>query len=135
MNESSLPPLSASQKEIMEIVWDRGEVSAFEIRELLAQQHRHVARETVRTVLSRMEDKGWLTHRTVGRTYFYSAAIPKEANLGKQVLDLVDSLCGGSAERLMTALLDHRGLTDAEAERIQAMIDDSRETRKQRRKR
>lgn len=86
-------------------------------------------------ILTRMEEKGWLTHRTVGRTFFYSAAIPKEANLGNRVLELVDTLCGGSAERLMTALLDHRGLTNKEADRIQTMIDEARSKAQQRRKR
>ena len=28
------------------------------------------------TMLERMEDKGWLKHRAVGRTFFYSAAVP-----------------------------------------------------------
>lgn len=121
----SLPPLSTSQQEIMEIVWDRGEVSAFEVRELLCER-REVARETVRTLLARMEEKGWLKHRTVGRTYFYSAAIPREANVGRHVLELIDNLCGGSPEALMTALLDHRGLTDKEADRIQTMIQEAK---------
>lgn len=125
MTESALPPLSKSQREIMELVWDRGEISAFEVREILSQQ-REVARETVRTLLARMEEKGWLRHRTVGRTYFYSAAIPRDTNLGRQVMDLVDNLCGGSPERLMTALMDHRGLSQDEADGIQAMIEQAR---------
>ena len=121
MGSSFLAPLSPAQREIMDIVWDRREASAFEVREALSKK-RDVARETVRTLLTRMEEKGWLKHRVVGRTYFYSAAIPKDTNLGQRVLEIVDTLCGGSAEKLMTALLDHRGLTEDEAERIQAMI-------------
>ena len=125
MTESARSPLSSSQREIMEIVWERGEVSAFEVREILAER-REVARETVRTLMTRMEEKGWLTHRTVGRTYFYSAAIPREANLGQHVLELIDNVCGGSAERMMSALMDHRGLSDEEAQRIQEMIEAAR---------
>ena len=126
--------LSKSQREIMEIVWDRGEVSAFEVREVLTTR-RPIARETVRTLLARMEDKGWLTHRVIGRTHFYSAAIPREVNLGQRVVEIVDTLCGGSAEQLMTALLDQRGLTDEEADRIQAMIAAARQKKSTRRKR
>ncbi|MHC4404014.1 MAG: BlaI/MecI/CopY family transcriptional regulator [Planctomycetota bacterium] len=118
-------PLSAAQREIMEIVWDQGEISAFELREILSKR-RPLARETVRTLLRRMEQKGWLEHRVVGRTYFYFAAIPRELNLGHRVLHLVDEMCGGSPERLMSALLDHRGLTDEEADRIGQMIEAAR---------
>src|SRR5579862_5196329 len=71
-----LPELSAAQREIMEIVWERGELSARELRDIIAKK-RNVARNTVRTLLERMESKGWLTHRGEGRTYLYSAALPR----------------------------------------------------------
>jgi predicted transcriptional regulator len=66
-------PLSPAQLEIMEIIWDKGEVAAVEVRQLLAGG-RELARETVRTMLERMEAKGWLKHRVVGRTFFGSWA-------------------------------------------------------------
>jgi predicted transcriptional regulator len=125
-------PLSLAQKEIMEIIWEKGEVAAIEVRELLAGG-REVARETVRTVLQRMEEKGWLKHRVVGRTFFYSSAVTREATAGQKVIELIDTLCGGSPERLMTALLDYRGLSPQEAERIEALIKKSREKKPGRR--
>jgi len=127
-------PLSASQREIMEIVWQRGEASTFEVREILAAR-RDVARETVRTLLARMEEKGWLKHRVTGRTFVYSAVAPREASVAQKAMEIVDTLCGGSAERLVTALLDHRPLTDEEADRIQALIDAARAKPNPRRKR
>ena len=51
-----LSPLSSSQREIMEIIWDRGEASAFEVREVLGQE-RDIARETVRTLLTMDRDR------------------------------------------------------------------------------
>jgi predicted transcriptional regulator len=113
--------LSPAQQEIMEIVWEKGEVAAVEVRQLLADG-RELARETVRTTLERMEDKGWLKHRVVGRTFFYSAAVPRGATVGQRVIELIDTVCGGSPERLMTALLDYRGLSAEEATRIEALI-------------
>ena len=52
MDERSrdLPELTPAQQEIMEVIWDRGEVSASEVRRVLAQS-RSVARNTVRTLL------------------------------------------------------------------------------------
>jgi BlaI family transcriptional regulator, penicillinase repressor len=125
-------PLSHAQKEIMEIVWEKGEVAAIEVRELLADG-RELARETVRTMLERMEDKGWLKHRVVGRTFFYSAAVSRDATAGQKVIELIDTVCGGSPERLMTALLDYRGLSAAEAARIEALIKQARESKPGRR--
>lgn len=129
MTKRRLPPLSAAQQEIMELVWEHGEISVFELRQLLAQRHRDMARETIRTLLQRMEAKGYLRHRTVGRTFFYQAALPKDASLGQRVLQLVNQLFDGSPERLVSALLNHRGLSDAEAERIEAMLKEARAKR------
>ena len=118
-------PLSPAQQEIMEIIWEKGDVAAVEVRQLLANG-RELARETVRTTLERMEDKGWLKHRVVGRTFFYSAALPRAAAAGQKVIELIDTVCGGSPERLMTALLDYRGLSAEEAARIEALIKQAR---------
>jgi BlaI family transcriptional regulator, penicillinase repressor len=123
------PPLSPAQQELMEIVWDQGEVSASEVGRILAPKRR-LARNTVKTLLLRMEEKGWLTHREDGRTHRYRAAVPRQVTIGKKVVELIDTLCGGSPEALMTALLDHRGLSDAEAKRIREMLDTARQTRK-----
>src|SRR4051812_9328080 len=67
--------LSAAEREVMEIVWVRGEVSAKEARDALS---RDVARNTVRTLLERIEEKGWVQHREVGRTFVYRAARPRK---------------------------------------------------------
>jgi BlaI family penicillinase repressor len=53
--------LSPAQREIMDLVWAQGEVTASELRALLPQD-RDLARNTVRTMLERMEVKGWLQH-------------------------------------------------------------------------
>ena len=131
---SELPPLSESQREIMEIVWDLGEASARDVREVLLRS-RDVARNTVRTLLERMEEKGWLVHRAQGRTYLYAAAQPREATVGQRVVEVIDQVCGGSPETLMTALLDYRGLTPAELKRIRGMLDEAKRTSKQSKKR
>ena len=120
--QSDLPDLSPGQREIMEIVWERGEVTANEVRRVLSRT-REVARNTVRTLLERMEDKGWLTHREEGRTFLYAAAQAREASIGQKVREMVETVCGGSPETLVTALLDYRGLRPDELTRIRQLLD------------
>ena len=120
--QPDLPELSPAQREIMEIVWQRGEVTAQEVRGALAST-RDVARNTVRTLLERMEDKGWLEHRAEGRTFVYRAARPRHASVGQKVREMVETVCGGSPEALVAALLDYRGLRPDELRRIRALLD------------
>ena len=129
-----LPELTPAQGEIMDIVWELGEVSASEVRRVLART-RAVARNTVRTLLERMEEKGWITHREEGRTFLYSAAQPRQATIGQKVREVVETVCGGSAETLVTALLDYRGLSSGELDRIRQMLAQARATKGKKEKR
>src|SRR4051794_19732515 len=120
MANNPLPALPEGQREIMDIVWDNSEVSAFEVREILSQR-REVSRTAVRTTLERLEEKGWLTHRVRGRTHFYRALVSREVSVGQRVADMIDKVCGGEPERLMAALMEYRGLSADEVKRIQEM--------------
>ena len=123
MAKTDSPPLTDAQREIMEIVWQRGEVTVSEVRDALAQR-RELARNTVQTMIVRLEEKGWLKHREERRAFVYSANRPRTASLGAKVAQMVDRLFAGSPEEMVTALIEHRGLSPDEAERIRAMIDE-----------
>ena len=125
-----LAELTPAQREIMDIVWEHGEVSASAVRQVLSRT-RAVARNTVRTLMERMEEKGWITHREDGRTFLYAAAQPRQATIGQKVQEVVETVCGGSAEALVTALLDYRGLSSGELDRIRQMLARARATKKE----
>ena len=124
-------PLSPAQREIMEVIWEHGELSASDVREVLSKD-REVARNTVRTLMERMEIKGWLVHRVEGRTYLYSAAVPQQTSIGQKVSEVVDKFCGGSPEQLVNALLDYRGLNSSELRKIQKLLDKAKKESKRR---
>jgi BlaI family transcriptional regulator, penicillinase repressor len=126
---SDRSPLSEAQLEIMNLVWDRGEVTVAEVWKALSAR-RKVARNTVQTMMVRLEEKGWLHSLTEEHAFRYRAAVPREAVQGMMVRRLLDSAFGGSAEGLVMALLDGRGISRAEAQRIRALIQDAEEARK-----
>ena len=115
-------PLTEAQREIMQVVWERGEVTVAEVRDALAPR-RELARNTVQTTMVRLEEKGWLKHREQGRTFIYSANVPQKVSLGAKVSHMIDRLFAGSPEEMVTALIEYRGLTQDEAQRIREMID------------
>ena len=118
----AVAPLSEAQIEIMNVVWDRGEVTVADVWKALAAR-RKVARNTVLTMITRLEEKGWLCRDDGGHAFRYRAAVPREATLRSVVRRLVDTAFGGSAEGMVMALLHGRGVSKEEAERIRAMID------------
>jgi predicted transcriptional regulator len=116
------PPLSETQIAIMNVVWDRGEVSIGELyREFSAA--RDVARNTVLTLTTRLYEKGWLKRRRRGNAHLYRAAVPREKTLAAMVRSLKDTAFRGSAEGLVMTLLEETRLTPEAAQRIREMID------------
>lgn len=122
MAKPDTTPLTEAQREIMEVVWDQQEVTVTQVRDELARR-REVARNTIQTMIVRLEERGWLKHREEGRTFWYSANRPRTASLGAKVAQMVDHLFAGSPEEMVTALMEYRGLSADEADRIRAMID------------
>lgn len=122
MTKFDSSPLTDAQREIMEVVWQRGEVTVTEVRDVLAG-HRELARNTVQTMIVRLEERGWLKHRQRGRTFIYSANRPRAVSLGAKVAHMIDRLFAGSPEEMVTALIEYRGLTSDEMSRIRDMID------------
>ena len=118
----SLDELSPAQNEIINLIWDAGEMSAPQIREKLAENGRVVTRNTIRTMLMRMEEKGWVRHRIKGRTYWYNATHPRKTSIGRKVRELVDRVCGGKPQLLVNALLEEGNLSAKELDAIRALL-------------
>ena len=108
----SLPELGDLEREVMQLVWAHGPVTAEAVRKRLS---RRLKESTVRTVLRRLEDKGYAEHTVDGRTYIYHAAEPRSRVAAKAVQHIVDWFCNGSIEEVLvgmvdTAMLDKRQL-------------------------
>jgi BlaI family penicillinase repressor len=110
--DDSLPDLGELECEVMQLVWANAPITAEVVREKLA---RRLKESTVRTVLRRLEEKGYTTHTVDGRTYVYHAAEPRGRVAAKAVQRIVDWFCNGSIDEVLvgmvdTAMLDQRQL-------------------------
>ena len=135
MAKRNEPPTlpSDAQVEVLNILWDRGEATVGEVWQAFSAQ-RPVARNTVLTLVTRLEEKGWLRRHEEGNVLRYSAVVPKQTALRQIARRLVDTAFGGSAEGLIMTLLGDGDLSEGEAERIRAMLERVRGERKGRNK-
>ncbi len=123
-----LPPLSEAQLEIMNEVWDLGEVTVAEVWKTLSIR-RKVARNTVQTMIARLEEKGWLQRVDDGQTLRFKATRPRRSTLKGLARRLVETAFQGSTEGLLMALLEGRQISRDEASRLRAMIDEAERKR------
>ena len=61
---------------------------------------------TIRTVLRRLEEKGYVTHSVVSGTFIYRAKESAETTAATAVQGIVERFCGGSLERVLLGLVD-----------------------------
>jgi BlaI family penicillinase repressor len=119
---NELPSLSPGQLEIMDVVWRHGDATVAEVWKALSAR-RQVARNTVLTMLARLEEKGWLARRADAHAHVYRATVARETALGTMLDQLVETAFGGSAEGLVMTLLQGRKISKEETARLRALID------------
>ena len=100
---SSLPPLGDLEHEILAILWDGGEMTAVGVRRKVARELKDA---TIRTVLRRLEDKGYVMHTVEAGTFIYRPAESADSAAADAVKGILDKFCGGSIERALQALVD-----------------------------
>ncbi len=116
---ASLPDLGDLEREVMQLVWGFGPLTAEQVRERLS---RKLKESTVRTVLKRLEDKGYVSHSVEGRTYLYAASEARRHVAAKAVKRIVDWFCNGSVEEVLVGMVDTEMLDQEQLKKLAGKI-------------
>jgi BlaI family transcriptional regulator, penicillinase repressor len=122
---SALGGLSRRERQIMDILFQRGKASASEVREVMEDAPSYSA---VRAMLRVLEEKGHVRHQEEGLRYVYLPTVAKEKAKRAAVKHMLDTFFNGSPEQIVAALLDVSSteLTKDELDRMAAMIEKAR---------
>ena len=113
--------LSNLEHLVMDVLWKRGPSTAEDVR--LALERKHFMKEsTARTILKRLEDKGYARHSIEGRTNIYSGVEPRANVAARAVQRLIDRLYGGSVEELLVGMVDSEVVDSAELANLSRKI-------------
>jgi BlaI family transcriptional regulator, penicillinase repressor len=106
-------PLSELEHLVMDVLWKRARSTAEDVREALAERH-PMKDSTARTILKRLEEKGYVKHHVEGRTNVYRVSEPPRNLAVAAVQQIIDRLCGGSVEQLIVGMVDRELLDERE---------------------
>jgi BlaI family transcriptional regulator, penicillinase repressor len=106
---------------IMDYVWAHPNCTAERCREGLASQRR-LKDSTIRTILRKLEEKGYATHEVDGRTFVYRAVDTKRNVAVQAAKQLIDRFCGGSVEELLVGLVDNQLLEPKQLQQLAEKI-------------
>jgi BlaI family penicillinase repressor len=133
MPDKSKPPraaLSALEHELMEVLWNRGSGTAEQIREALAPRH-DLKDSTIRTILRRLQQKGYITHRVQGKAFVYSHVDKPQNVAARAVRQILDRFCGGSLEQLLVGMVENEVVDPAELRELAQKLGASKTKRKE----
>ena len=115
--------LTELQIGLLRVLWDRGEATVAEICDAL-RPSRALAPTTVATLLSRLERRGVVRHRTVSRQFIYAAAVSESEVRQSMVSELTEQLFDGDVAELVSHLLSAREISSGDLEKVKELIAD-----------
>jgi len=105
----------------MDAVWKSGPCTA-EAAHHAVSRRRDLKDATTRTILRRLEQKGYVQHDVVGRAYVYRAVEAPRSLAARAVRQIIDRLCHGSVDELMSGIVEAEVLSAAELDALESSV-------------
>jgi predicted transcriptional regulator len=105
----------------MRTVWDRGSATSEDVRMALAGRH-PMKESTARTILKRLEQKGYAKHAVDGRTNVYTGVDEPQNVAAGAIRQIIDRFCGNSVEQLLLGMVNHDVVDERELLRLAQRI-------------
>ena len=112
---------SGLEQLVLNFLSANGPSSAEQVREALMKRH-PMKESTARTILRRLEDKGYASHTEQGRTYVYSAVQPEKVAM-RTIRQIIERFWGGSARALVAGMVDHEVIDPPELRELSKKLE------------
>ena len=117
------PPrsLSDSEWEVMKVLWEHGPLAARDVYAHLSDAQPW-AQGTVKTLLRRMVQKGWLSYRRVGNSFLYRSAAPRKKGLHSAIKQFSDRVLGGALSPLVAYYAEEKRLSPEDVAELEKLL-------------
>ena len=113
--------ISSAEWEVMRVLWTKGETTSTEITKILSTKQDWSA-STVKTLLGRLADKGYLTSRREGRTYLYQAVLNEEEANSNAVYEVLSKICLTKHNHILGQLIQQTPMTKEQIKDLQEIL-------------
>jgi predicted transcriptional regulator len=111
--------LSRRERQIMDVIFQRGQATAAEVAEAIPDPPSYSA---VRALLRILEEKGYLRHEQQGLRYVFTPTMRRDNARRSALKSVVKTFFDGSVEQTVAALLGQQKLSQEELDRLADLI-------------
>jgi len=118
------PPVSDAELQVLKVLWTRSAATVRDVEAELRRQKRHLAYNTVLTLLTRLRDKGYVETDRAATAHVFRPVVSREELLRHGLSALADRICDGTASPLVHALVRGRQLSADDVAELRRLLDD-----------
>lgn len=115
--------ITQAEFNIMDVLWTEAPLAASDVAERLSGRKAWNVR-TIKTLLSRLVEKGAVAHRPDGRRYLYRPLISRQSYTGDATRTLIDRLFDGRAAPLVANLAEAGALSDEDIAELEQLLEE-----------
>ena len=119
----TLPHVPDAELAVLQLLWERGPLTVRRVADVLYPGGGPSEYATAHRLLERLEEKHYVTRQKAEGVYLFRAALDREAVLGQQLETLVERMCGGSLQPLLSTLVKSKRLTAEELRGLLEMVE------------
>lgn len=123
MEDNRIAKLSRRERQLMDIVYQRGRVSVADALEDLPDEPSY---STVRALLRILEEKGYLSHEKDGKRYIYRPTQPRQQAGRSALKQIFHTFFDKSIEKTVMTLISDADLSDEELDRLSQLIENAK---------
>jgi predicted transcriptional regulator len=116
----TLPNVTDAELAVLQLLWERGPSAVRQVADALYPGGGPSEYATAHRLLERLEGKHYVRRDKAEGVYVFRAALDREAVLGQQLETLVERVCGGSLQPLLSTLVKSKRLT---AEELRGLLE------------
>jgi len=122
MKSNKTPMLTKVEMEFMQIIWAHDEIKTEAIQNAFVERHRTLTGGAMRRMLNILVEKGHVTRRRIGKSYYYRAKTQKRNARRNMLKDILVRAFEGSVPGMVSALLDVKDIDDGDVQELKRLI-------------
>jgi len=113
--------ITKAQEDVLKVIWEIENGAVADVLENLPDPR--PAYNTVATVIKVLERKGYVGHRTYGKTHVYYPLVSREEYANHVVREAFTGLFKGSLQQMVSPFIGNRNISISELEELRRMLE------------